>query len=48
MVASGSARVGLYPARVEEVEWSKKISLQGEIYLKKGWVANVPFACSVS
>ena len=37
MVASGGARVGLYPARVGEVEWIKKDkSLQGEICQKRG------------
>ena len=30
MVASGGARVGLYPARAEEVEWSKKITVYRE------------------
>ena len=33
MVASGGARVGLYPARVEEVEWSKKIRVYREKYV---------------
>ena len=33
MVASGGAIVGLYPARVGEVEWSKKIRGYMEKYV---------------
>ncbi len=33
MVASGGAKVGLYPVRVEEVEWSKKIRVCREKYV---------------
>ena len=36
MVASGGAIVGLYPARVGEVEWSKKKESIGRNMSKKG------------
>ena len=36
MVASGGARVGLNPARVGEVEWSKKKESIGRNMSKKG------------
>ena len=36
MVASGGAIVGLYPARMGEVEWSKKKEYVGRNMSKKG------------
>ena len=44
MVTSGSARVGLYLAKVEEVEWSKKISAYREKYVKKDGPGPVMFS----